>query len=131
MAYQHKHWRMNHGVSLAAERLICAVVGDTWGACAVSLDGQLLTMVGYETIQEHNLPLAKGSLRLTWELYRPNYGNTISIQTGETGCSLPELGITSLSLVLETPPDTCSTAACLELGYQDPRHLSACQVIAP
>ena len=43
-------------------------------------------MIGSETVQEHNLPLAKGSLRLSWELHRPNYGNTIAIQTGEN-CS--------------------------------------------
>ena len=43
-----------------------------------------------ETKQDHELVLPLGKLRLTWELYRPNFGNTIAIQTGEIDCTLPE-----------------------------------------
>ena len=59
----------------------------------MSLDSQRLTMLGSETIQEHSLPLARGNLRITWELHRPGYGNTISIQTGELGRASPDMGI--------------------------------------
>lgn len=70
---------------VAAQRPLQPVASLEWGVCAVSLDGQRLTMVASETIQEHSLPLTRGTLRLTWELHRPNYGNTISLQTGEIG----------------------------------------------
>lgn len=54
-------------------------------AYAVSLDGKQLVMDQGETMQEHELVLPLGKLRLTWELYRPSFGNTIAIQTGEDG----------------------------------------------
>ena len=44
-----------------------------------------------ETSQEHDLYSPLGKLRLTWELFRPNFGSTIAIQTGETDCPMPEL----------------------------------------
>ena len=46
-----------------------------------------------ETTQEHELVSKLGKLRLSWELYRPNFGNTIAIQTGETGCPVLLLNI--------------------------------------
>ena len=33
-------------------------------------------------MREHELALPQGKLTLTWELYRHNVGNTITIQTG-------------------------------------------------
>ena len=36
-----------------------------------------------ENRQEHVLALPQGKLKLAWELYRPNFGNTITITTGE------------------------------------------------
>lgn len=51
--------------------------------CAVSLDGERMTMIKGENMQEHDMELPQGKLRITWELYRPNFGNTISIQTGK------------------------------------------------
>lgn len=38
-----------------------------------------------DTKQEHELILPLGKLSLTWELFRPNFGNTIAIQTSEYG----------------------------------------------
>ena len=58
----------------------------------MSLDGKQLTMPEGETSQEHDLVSPLGKLRLTWELYRPDYGNTIAILTGETGCPALECG---------------------------------------
>ncbi len=49
----------------------------------MSLDGKQLVMREGETTQEHELVSKLGKLRLSWELYRPNFGNTIAIQTGE------------------------------------------------
>ena len=43
-----------------------------------------------ETSQEHELISPVGKLRVTWELYRPDYGNTITIQTGEIDCPAAE-----------------------------------------
>ena len=48
----------------------------------MSMDGKQLVMDRSETAQEHELVLPLGKLRLTWELYRPDFGNTIAIQTG-------------------------------------------------
>ena len=42
-----------------------------------------------ENRQEHVLALPQGKLKLAWELYRPNFGNTITITTGERPLSLP------------------------------------------
>lgn len=50
--------------------------------CAVSLDGARLAMAPGENMQEHDMMLPQGKLRVDWELYRPNFGNTITIQTG-------------------------------------------------
>ena len=50
---------------------------------AVSLDGEELVMASGENRQEHVLALPQGKLKLAWELYRPNFGNTITITTGE------------------------------------------------
>ena len=54
----------------------------------MSLDGKQLAMRAGETSQEHDLVSALGKLRIIWELYRPNFGNTIAIQTGELLCSV-------------------------------------------
>ena len=74
-------------MGVAAQSLTQSAARMSEVACAVTLDGQRLTMVGSEHVQEHSLPLVRGSLRITWELHRPSYGNTISIQTGEAGCT--------------------------------------------
>ena len=50
---------------------------------AVSLDGEEFVMARGENRQEHVLALPQGKLKLAWELYRPNFGNTITITTGE------------------------------------------------
>ena len=52
----------------------------------MSLDGEQLVMPEGETSQEHDLVSKLGKLSMTWELYRPNFGNTIAIQTGEFCC---------------------------------------------
>ena len=57
--------------------------------CAVSLDGEDFVMARGENRQEHVLALPQGKLKLAWELYRPNFGNTITITTGEPPLSLP------------------------------------------
>ena len=61
---------------------------------AVSLDGEDFVMARGENRQEHVLALPQGKLKLAWELYRPNFGNTITITTGEppaptAGCCGP------------------------------------------
>ena len=48
----------------------------------MSLDGEQLVMPEGETSQKHDLE----KLHISWELYRPNFGNTIAIQTGEFFC---------------------------------------------
>ena len=44
-----------------------------------------------ETSQEHDLCSPVGKLRVTWELYRPNFGSTVAIQTGKNGCPTPQM----------------------------------------
>jgi len=82
--------RVNH--TMLTEHYTCQKRGVALNpillCCAVSLDGKQLVMGGSETEQEHEMMLPQGKLRLTWELYRPNYGNTITIETGENGCTL-------------------------------------------
>ena len=68
--------------------------------CAVSLDGKRLVMLEGETSQEHDLDSPLGRLRVTWELYRPNFGNTIAIQTGELKSSDDDWLITFSSRLL-------------------------------
>ena len=56
---------------------------------AVSLDGEDFVMARGENRQEHVLALPQGKLKLAWELYRPNFGNTITITTGKAPLRTP------------------------------------------
>lgn len=86
-------------------------VNATLLCCAVSLDGKQLAMGGSETVQQHEMMLPQGKLRLTWELYRPNYGNTITIETGENGCILLKAACCSNRMSSSTPSGQHFSAA--------------------
>ena len=105
-------------------------------ACAVSLDGKQLVMREGETSQEHDLVSKLGKLRLTWELYRPDFGNTIAIQTGRTSLPVYALngGLNALLLrclftrvSLFSACGLHTTACCCALAHTSPlRRFASC-----
>ena len=87
----------------------------------MSLDGKQLVMPEGETSQEHDLVSPVGRLRITWELYRPKFGNTIAIQTGEIGFTLLRMLRAYPVAMPRTPLETLLSTVSFALCHQHPQ----------
>ena len=48
----------------------------------MTLNNEQIVMRDGTTSLQLSVPMIQGRLRISWELFRPNFGNTITIQTG-------------------------------------------------
>jgi hypothetical protein len=75
----------------------------------VTLNNEQVVMRDGTTSLQLSAPMIQGRLRISWELFRPNFGNTITIQTGAQSSLVTHH-------TLQTLMDVAASAALLPIG---------------